>query len=78
MTLSPKLEQLMHELGPSGPRSLNHLEQALMNIRFTGTITTHWAGGALRQIDLGPPIRLTIAESTPRAPLDRAEASRAG
>lgn len=62
MTLSPKLEQLMRELGPEGPRSIDHLVQALKNIRFTGAITTHWAGGNLKQLELGPPIRLVIAE----------------
>lgn len=64
--MSPKLEQLIRELGPEGPRSLGHLEQALQNIRFTGSILTHWAGGNLKQVDLGPPIRLTIVDSQPR------------
>lgn len=74
MTLTPKLEQLMRELGPGGPRSLEHLEQALQNIRFTGAITTHWAGGNLKQVDLGPPIRLVIAEGG----LDKGRDSSAG
>jgi len=62
VTLSPALEKLLRELGPEGPRSLEHLQQALYNVRFTGPFTVHCVGGRPRQIDLGAPSRLSIME----------------
>ena len=62
--LSQSLERLLKELGPGGPRSREHLEQAIENVRFTGPITIHYAGGKPLQLDFGSPIRVRLVEGT--------------
>ena len=71
MTMSPELQRLLVALGPEGARSLEHLAQAIYNIRFTGPTTIHWLGGRPKQIDLGHPVKLTIVERDVTSRLDK-------
>jgi len=68
--MTQALQRLLQELG-EGAQSLEHLQQALYNVRFTGPVTIHCVGGRPRQIDIGAPIRVRVVESEPPGRLDK-------
>lgn len=74
MTISPTLQRLLTELGPEGAQSLDHLAQALYNVRFTGPVQIHFVGGRPKLLDIGAPMRVRILEGR----LDKPESSGSG
>lgn len=62
MTTPPALQKLLDRLGPTDQLDFVRLAEVIYESRFTGPTTIHWRNGVPQQIDLGPPIRLSIVQ----------------
>lgn len=65
MTLTPTLQKLLETLPQTDRLDFSALDQALEHLHYTGPIVVHYLNGRKRQVDLGPPVRLTIVEGQP-------------
>lgn len=72
--MTPQLKALLDQLPENQKVDFDYLRAALKAVRFTGCTPIHWSNGELKQIDLGPPIRLSIVEGLDR-PLDNGKGS---
>lgn len=68
--MTQALQALLREL-EGGAQSLEHLQQALYNARFTGPLTIHCVGGRPKQIDIGAPVRIRVVEGEQPGRLDK-------
>lgn len=71
--MNQRLQALLAQLPPSEQVDFSQLLSALYTVRHTGPITLHLFNGVLKQVDLGPPIRLSIVEGQ-----DKLDSSRGG
>lgn len=60
MSMSKALQDLLNRLPPTGPLDFFVLMEAIERVKFTGPLTIDFLNGYPRQINLGPPVRLTI------------------
>jgi sugar phosphate isomerase/epimerase len=61
VTHSKQLDELLARL-PEGDIDVQRFMQAIYDVRFTGSYTVECFNGKVRQINLGAPLRLTIAQ----------------
>lgn len=64
MTQGPALTRLLAELPPDQALEFQTLLEAIYTTRFTGPLTVDFLNGMPRQINLGPPVKLTICHAT--------------
>lgn len=58
--MTPQLKALLDRLPADQQVDFDNLRAALKAIRYTGPSTIHWLNGDPKQIDLGPPVKLSI------------------
>lgn len=58
--MTPQLKALLDRLPDDQRVDFTRLADALKAVRYTGPTTIHWLNGEPQQIDLGPPVKLSI------------------
>jgi hypothetical protein len=64
--MTPQLKALLDRLPDDQRVDFDRLCAAILAIRYTGPSTIHWLNGVPKQIDLGPPIKLSIVQGEDR------------
>jgi hypothetical protein len=57
------ISAILRELGAPSAPTLLHLADAIYRAGYTGPMTIHWKAGEPKQVDLGAPVRLSIAQA---------------
>lgn len=70
--MTPQLKALLDRLPDDQSVDFDRLRLALKAVRYTGPSVIHWFNGEPRQVDLGPPVKLSIVGG-----LDTGKGSRA-
>lgn len=58
--MTPQLRALLDRLPDDQRINFDQLWAALKAVRYTGCTPVHWQNGVPKQIDLGPPVKLSI------------------
>lgn len=74
---NPALQRLLDSL-PAGDLEFARLLEAVERSKFTGPLTIDFFNGRPRQINLGPPVKLTICTGDQTGGLDNGRPSRGG
>lgn len=76
MSMSPALQKLLAQIVPGTQLEFDRLQEALLQVRFTGPVTYDYLNGVPQQINLGPPIRLSICRGERPTGLDTGKGSK--
>jgi hypothetical protein len=66
--MTPQLKALLDRLPDDQRVDFANLQAALKAIRYTGPSVVHWLNGEPKQIDLGPPVKLSIVAGLDKRP----------
>lgn len=63
---SPELQKLLDALGPLDELNFHQLIAAAHAVGYTGHVVLHFFNGRPKQVDMGPPVKLSIAAGLDR------------
>lgn len=76
--MNPALQALLAQLPPDEQLEFGALLQAIERVRFTGPLLIDFLNGKPRQINLGPPVKLSICAGGSNGGFDTRKPPRTG